>query len=225
MRTIEEIKEDYNLFIDIQINKYLKTVDRTKFRDEQEATLVLRRIFYTYNATVADEHLKLTNLKREAKEKWFESIEIDFDDSIDNETSDSESIDQDNLHFILEHFHERFPFLPEDSIIAFPFVGPALEAYGLPAERFHTLLRGEDECTEIEEDLLIWAFELTLTVMESIFEESRKRKEKAFKEALSIAMEEFDKEDALEIVNNIALGIKEFEKEFGVPNSKDKKKK
>ncbi len=225
MRTIEEIKEDYNLFFDIQINKYLKSVDRTEFKDEQEASLVLRRIFYTYNITIADEHLKLTNLKREAKEKWFESIEIDFDDSIDIETSDFGSLDQDMLQDILNNFHERFPFLAEDSIIAFPFVGPALEAYGLPAERFYTLLRGEDECTEFEEDLLIWAFELTLTVMEYVFDKSKKRREKAFKEALSIAMEEFDEDVALEIVNDIAAGIKEFEKVYDIQNSKDKKKK
>ncbi|MCL6495951.1 MAG: hypothetical protein K6T54_14405 [Ignavibacterium sp.] len=225
MRTIKEIKEDYNLFVDIQINKYLKTVDKKEFSDEQEATSVLRRIFYTYNVDISDEHLKLTNLKREAKEKWFESIEIDFDQNVSDENSKLEDITNDDLEKATEFFYERFPFLPDGSIVALLFVGPALEAYGLPAERFYTLMRGEDECTEMEEDLLIWAFELTLTVMESVFEKSKNRREKAFKEALSIAMEEFDEANALEVIEEIASIIKEFEIEFDSKNPKDKKKK
>lgn len=225
MRTIEEIKEDYNLFFDIQINKYLKTVDRTEFKDEQEASLVLRRIFYTYNVTIADEHLKLTNLKREAKEKWFESIEIDFDQDDSDEISTFEDFTNDDFEKAADFFYERFPFLPDGSMVALLFVGPALDAYGLPAERFHSLLKGEDECTEFEEDLLSWAFELTLTVMESVFDESKKRREKAFKEALSIAMEEFDKDDALLLIEAITTNMKEFGKELDNQYSKDKNKK
>jgi hypothetical protein len=225
VRAIEEIKKDYNLFFDIQINKYLNTVDRTEFKDEQEASLVLKRILYTYNVTIADEHLKLTNLKREAKEKWFESIEIDFDQNDSDDNSTFEDFSNDDLEKATEFFYERFPFLPDGSIVALLFVSPALEAYGMPAERFYTLMRGEDDCTEMEEDLLIWAFELTLSVMESVLEKSKNRREKAFKEALSIAMEEFDKDDALVLIEAIATNIKEFGKEFKRQDPKDKKKK
>lgn len=225
MRTIEEIKEDYNLFFDIQINKYLKTVDRTEFKDEQEASSVLRRIFYTYNVTIADEHLKLNNLKRKAKEKWFESIEVDFDYNVSDEISKSEDFSDVELEKATEFFYERFPFLPDGSIVALLFVGPALEAYGLPAERFHTLMRGEDECTEFEEDLLIWAFELTLTVMESVFENNKKRREKALNEAVLIAQEELDEEDSIYVVNTIKKNIIEFERRLDELEPKKKKKK
>jgi hypothetical protein len=223
MRTIKEIKEDYNLFIDIQINKYLKSVDKTEFSDEQEATLVLRRIFYTYNVTIADEHLKLTNLNREAKEKWFESIEIDFDQDNDDDISEFE--DYDEFEEATESFYERFPFLPEGSIVALLFVGPALEAYGMPFERFNTLLRGEDECTEIEEDLLIWAFDLTLTIMEAVAERNKKKKEKIFNEAFIIAQQELNKEDSRKVINAIVKDIKEFEGVFIEEEQKNKKKK
>jgi len=223
MRTIKEIKEDYNLFIDIQINKYLKSVDKTEFSDEQEATLVLRRIFYTYNVTIADEHLKLTNLNREAKEKWFESIEIDFDQDNDDDISEFE--DYDEFEEATESFYERFPFLPEGSIVALLFVGPALEAYGMPFERFNTLLRGEDECTEIEEDLLIWAFDLTLTIMEAVAERNKKKKEKIFNEAFIIAQQELNKEDSRKVINAIVKDIKEFEGVFIEEVQKNKKKK
>ncbi len=223
MRTIKEIKEDYNLFIDIQINKYLKSVDKTEFSDEQEATLVLRRIFYTYNVTIADEHLKLTNLNREAKEKWFESIEIDFDQDNDDDISEFE--DYDEFEEATESFYERFPFLPEGSIVALLFVGPALEAYGMPFERFNTLLRGEDECTEIEEDLLIWAFDLTLTIMEAVAERNKKKKEKILNEAFIIAQQELNKEDSRKVINAIVKDIKEFEGVFIEEEQKNKKKK
>jgi hypothetical protein len=223
MRTIKEIKEDYNLFIDIQINKYLKSVDKTEFSDEQEATLVLRRIFYTYNVTIADEHLKLTNLNREAKEKWFESIEIDFNQDNDDDISEFE--DYDEFEEATESFYERFPFLPEGSIVALLFVGPALEAYGMPFERFNTLLRGEDECTEIEEDLLIWAFDLTLTIMEAVAERNKKKKEKIFNEAFIIAQQELNKEDSRKVINAIVKDIKEFEGVFIEEEQKNKKKK
>lgn len=225
MRTLKEIKEDYNLFIDIQINKYLKSVNKTEFSDEHEATLVLRNIFFSYDVDVADEHLKLTNLTREAKEKWFSSIEVDFYEDFNDEILEYEDSYDDELGEETEYFYERFPFLPDGSIVALLFVGPALEAYGMPFERFNTLLRGEDECTEIEENILFWAFDLTLTVIESVFEKNKKRKEKALNEAFDIAQEELNKEDSRRVIDAIEKSVKEFERALNKEEQKNKKKK
>ena len=44
MKSIDQIKADYNLFIDIQIAKYLKTVDKDSFSNDREARTVIEKL-------------------------------------------------------------------------------------------------------------------------------------------------------------------------------------
>jgi hypothetical protein len=213
VKPIKKIIDDYHLFIDIQMGKYLKSVRRSEFSGDAEAKLVLNKIIEAYNSKIAGDHLRLDNLNRQAKAAWFNSIEIDFKHVVSDMISEFEETFDDEFEKVTEQFYERFPFLPEGSMVVLIFVGPALEAYGLPFERFKALLLGEDECTEIEEDILLWAFDLTMSVMGSVFEYNKKTGEKFFNEALRIAQEELSREDSLMVVKKIEATIKDFEKE------------
>ncbi len=225
MKSIEEIKADYNLFLDIQINKYLTNLNRTEFENIDEANLILKKIADAYDNKIASDHLRLNNLNKDAKINWFNSVHIDFTAPDNDLLFEPEDFTEEEMLRINDYFYERFPFLPEGSSAVLLFVGPALEAYGLPFERFQELMLGDDYCTEIEEDILTWAFELTLLVMGSVFERSKKKRENFYKEAVLIAEEELARKDAIKVVNEIASGIKNMQKEFDRFEQGNKKKK
>jgi len=75
---IEKIKADYHLFVDVQMEKYLKKNKKTEFSSENEARLVIAKIIEAYNTTIAPEDKKLDNYTLKAKRAWFNSVNIDF---------------------------------------------------------------------------------------------------------------------------------------------------
>jgi len=77
-KSIEKIKADYHLFIDIQVAKYLKSVKQSEFQTEQEAQNILGKVIKAYNRIIAPEHERLDNSTNEAKASWFNSIQIDY---------------------------------------------------------------------------------------------------------------------------------------------------
>jgi hypothetical protein len=80
-KSIEEIKNDYHLFIDIQMGKFLKSVNQSEFHSEKEAQNILGKIIEVYNNLIAPEHDRLDNSTVEAKTVWFNSVEINFSNS------------------------------------------------------------------------------------------------------------------------------------------------
>lgn len=224
MKSIEEKKADYNLFTDIQMGKYLKSVNKSEFSSDAEAKLVLDHVLKAYNQFVAADTLRLDNLNSKAKAKWFNSIDIDFQHNVSDVMSDYDDNFDEEYENVSEFFAERFPFLPERAVSVLLFVGPAIEAYGLPFERFQELMLGDDECTEIEEDILLWAFDLTMGVMGSVFERSKAKKEKYYNQALAVAKEELSEREAEKVVKAIASAIRDFEKLPDIQKSDEKKK-
>ncbi len=222
MKSIEEIKADYQLFIDIQLGKYLKQTGKSEFSNHEEAGFVMNKIGEAYNKEVAAEHLRLDNLNKEAKTTWFNSIEIDFNEK-ENDYSEFIEIVNSDFEKISEGLADTFPFLPEGALTVLIFSGPALGAYGLPFERFKKLLIGEDEPTEIEEDALQWAFDMSLAVMGSVVEVSKAKRKQCLIDAVQIAAEELDEELAIEVVGEIAADMIEVFGEEPPPKKKKKK--
>jgi len=60
---IEKIKADYHLFVDVQMEKYLKKNKKTEFSSEHEAQLVIAKIIETYNTTIASADKSLIILR------------------------------------------------------------------------------------------------------------------------------------------------------------------
>jgi hypothetical protein len=219
-KKIEEIKADYHLFIDIQMGKYLSSRNKNEFSSDEEARLVMGKIIDTYNQKIASDHLRLDNLNEAAKTSWFNSVEIDFsaesavhsgrDGFAPGEenfttsfmgTKDIPKIDKVTGDFI-SFYNDALPFLPEGAIIYLMFAGPALEAYGYPLDRFKKIIEGE-EPTEIEEDLLLWAYDLSFSVAEAYLEKDKVEKDILIEYSISIAEEELDEKTALEVVAEI----------------------
>lgn len=74
--SIEQIHADYHLFINIQMEKYLKSVGRGEFNTKDEAHAVIKLIIDAYNNKIAAEHLRLDLSTAKEKEAWFNSVEI-----------------------------------------------------------------------------------------------------------------------------------------------------
>ena len=226
MKSIEQIKQDYNSFIDIQTGKYFKLADKSAFDNDAEAKLVLDEIVKVYNENVASEHLKLDNLNAQAKNKWFSEIDIDFKKLL-NEMNEYEEEFNAQLDEVSNQFDKIFNFLPNGSMNVVIFSGPALDAFGLPLERFEALVKGEKP-TEVEKDLIEWAFEVTLNIMDAYFSKSKSKKRNALKEAEILAEEYLDPVQSENVVKTILRNITDafgdFAKKPKPINRSDKKK-
>lgn len=238
-KSIEEIKADYHLFIDIQMGKYLSSSNKSEFSTIEEANRIMGKIVETYNQKIASDHLRLDNLNEAAKTNWFNSVEIDFsaEDAVPSgrqgitageenfpisilSSKDIPKIDKATKDFI-SFYNDVLPFLPDGAIMYLMFAGPALEAYGYSLERFQKIIEGE-EPTEIEMDLLEWAHDLSLGVSMAFLEKNEVKKEQFLAASLDVACEELDKKTALEVVAKIYAN---YEEEFAGLNKKDEKPK
>ncbi|MBU0560432.1 MAG: hypothetical protein KKG93_12785 [Bacteroidetes bacterium] len=76
--SIENIKADYRLLVDIQMGKYLRSVGRSEFISDTEAQYVISIIIAAYNDVIASNHERLDNSDLEDKTAWFNSVEIDI---------------------------------------------------------------------------------------------------------------------------------------------------
>lgn len=204
MKSEIQLSADYNLFIKIQMDKYFKIAAKTEFSSEAEAKLILDRIVSAYNEKIASDHLRLDNLNDHAKQKWFESIEIDFlkEEIDDVELPDDFEFPDEALDEVSNQFDQIFYFLPEGAWRILLFAGPAFEAYGLPLKRFKKIFKGE-LLTEIEIDLFTWAYDLTLSVFNSISTKSKKKKIKFMEEAVETGMEFLSEDEIGKVIHEI----------------------
>lgn len=224
MKSIDKIKEDYHLFLEIQIGKYLKSTNKSDFTNESEIANVIDKIIDIYNKKVASEHLRLDNLNEKAKIEWFNSIEIDFNEPIEDKGEYEDAISDDILEEINEHIDEIFSFLPPGSFNILIFAGPALEAIGMPLERFNKLISGEPPL-DIEEDIISWAFYLTENVLFSLLEKNQTKSRKFLKNAVDIALDELNEEQTTDVIYQIQNSIiKELGLKIKKENNKKKKK-
>ncbi|MCF7859522.1 MAG: hypothetical protein K9N07_09430 [Candidatus Cloacimonetes bacterium] len=213
-KSIEEIKADYHLFIDIQMGKYFKQSNKECFDNDDEANLILGKIVQIWNSKIADNHARLDNSDLSSKSAWFNSVEIDFSNKEFDLPEDAELTDiYDDIPLKdlkkIDALDEIFYFLPKGAFNLLIFAGPALEAYEYPFERFKELLNGEKP-TEIEEDILKWAFDLVVEILNGFF--YPEDLEHHFFEAVSIAEEELEQKLAVEVVSKILTAI---EDEYG----------
>lgn len=221
--SIEQIKADYHLFIDIQMGKYLKSVNRSEFNSDAEAKNILDKIIESYNKQIAPEHDRLDNSTNEAKAAWFNSIQIDFHFS----GSDSNSLNyksklKETTPEVIKFYDKVFPFLPPGNILFVLLAVPALEAYGYPYQRFSKLLEGEKP-SAIEKDILRWGYTITLYLMSAFIEKKEADKKKALSYAIETANKELDELTTQKVISEINDNINEHF--ASMRKSKNKKKK
>jgi hypothetical protein len=224
-KSIEEIKNDYHLFIDIQMGKYLKSVNQSEFQSEKEAQNILSKIIEAYNNLIATEHDRLDNSTTEAKAAWFNSVEIDFSNFTPSANHEQDIKDTFRaMENVVASYDEMFPFLPKGAVLFLLLAGPALEAYGYSIERYKKLLDGEKP-TEIEKKILQWAYDVTAILSVACQEKKASAKDKYFLKSLQIAKLELDDDTARRVVAEIYTNIKEHFAELKTDENKKRKKK
>ena len=207
-KPIEQIQQDYHLFLDIQMGKYLKSVNRSEFNSEDEAKNVLGKIIDAYNTLIAPKHDRLDNSTTETKTDWFNSVEINFQTTTANQTKNNETNGREALKEMENYYEDLFPFLPEGAVFYLILAGPALEAYGYSIERFNEVIQGKTP-TPIEEDLFLWAYNLTAEIMQAYLKKKSAR-EKYIKSAIYIAETNLNEKTAIETVAKIFVNIEEL---------------
>ena len=204
---MEKIKEDYHLFIDVQIGKYFKQTGKNEFSSEGEVKTVLAKIIEVYNNLIAPEHERLHHSTTEAKTAWFNTIHVNFSNTKYNYEKSQYTVENVIVN-LLSPNDMMLSFLPKDASLIMMFAGPALDAYGLPFERFQSLAAGA-EITANEKRMFRWVFDLTKCVSVAYSTRGKKLKEQFMAHAVRIAQQELNPESSAEVVSKIYQIIKE----------------
>ncbi|MFN3874134.1 MAG: hypothetical protein ACK4R9_14125 [Ignavibacterium sp.] len=204
MKSTNKIKADLTLFIKIQQNKYLQSKGKTEFDGDQERELVTDNILYAFKKKIVPEYLRLNNLNKEAKENWFNSIDIDYSnlDVEQDDIFDEIEISDELLKKLSDHYDEIFYFLPEGGWKLLLFAGPAFEVYGFPIERFKEIFSGT-EPTNFEVDFFSWAYDFVVSLMPLVTERSKKKMKMLIEEAAAVGLEFLTEEQVMEVIPQI----------------------
>jgi hypothetical protein len=221
----ENLTADYHLFIDIQMGKYLRSVNKNEFSSDDEAKLVIGKILQAWNDKISNKHNQLDNSTTEAKTAWFNSIDIDFP-SLTTLVTDNKQKIRNATKSMINYYDNIFPFLPEGAVMYLLFAGPALEAYGYSLERFSKLLHGEKP-TGIEKYILQWAYDVSFGIMLAYLAKNDSIKDKLLSNSLKLLKKELDEQTAANVLSNIYSSIQEnyknLEKNKNKPKSTKKK--
>lgn len=220
--------EPYNLFDDlhnfqsIQTAKYLKDKNSIAFVNKEELEFCINKIMNAWNTFIAPNKQKLDSLSAEQKSEWFRSVEILFDnDQVAPKNEKKKSIKKTNpikaqnktndlQDASWDVINKKFSFLPEEGLLMVMYGSAALLAAGMPGDRFLEILDTGDYDEE-EEELMYWAFEIAVIVMQSLIAKNQKEKFTFLKEAKDIAEEFIEIEEVDYVISLIQATLK---KEF-----------
>lgn len=214
-KSIEEIKADYHLFLDIQMGKYLRINNRNEFETNDEAKKIIGQIIKTWNNKIADQKEKLDRLDKAAKTGWFNSIEIDFNQveaeqmgpvitgSSINPIGPLDKTSRELLNYQLD---------------LMPFCWIVLEPLGYKYERMREILSGIDS-TEIEIELFRWSLEIVNIVNKAVKVKSAIKAEEIMDAAYDLACEKLDKGTAKDAIVQLQIYLLKEIKKKGKNNS------
>jgi hypothetical protein len=209
MKPINLILKDLDLFISIQVDKYLQSTGKKEFSDEREIQSVMPLIIDNYNDRIAPEKLRLDNLNDTAKKKWFSSIEIDWSAKAEI-LKISDPGDNDPLYQEMNDlFDKTFDFLPAGSMSLMIFSGAALDAVNFPLERYESFLEGISKPSNEEKEIILWAFEVTVSLVAAESEQYSSQKKEFFQRGVAILQEYLNKKESIKIANKMTRSIKD----------------
>jgi hypothetical protein len=195
-KSIEEIKADYHLFIDVQMGKYLGQNNKDEFDSNAEAKDIIGKILTTWNNKIASEKEKLDTLDVAAKTGWFNSIEIQF---LQDKTEKQSSGKPGNIEPSTGVMNKIFPGLSDRELDLIPFCWALLEPLGYKYERMREIIAGSVPA-EIEIQLLRWSHEIVSIVNKAVHAKSESKTEELMDIAYYRACERLENKDAKEII-------------------------
>jgi hypothetical protein len=198
-KTIEEMKADYHLFMDIQMGKYLQKNNKNEFDSNDEAKDVIGKIINKWNEKIAVEKEKLDALDEAAKTGWFNSIEIEFNHLV---TESLDPVITTGSVKPIGLIDKIFPELSNSQMELVPYCRAVLEPLGYKYDRMREIIAGI-EPTEIEIELFRWAYEIVNIVNRAVKVKSAIKAEEIMDTAYYMACERLDKEAAKNVIIKI----------------------
>jgi hypothetical protein len=204
-KTIEEVKEDYHLFIDIQMGKYFRQKNITEFETENEAKLVLGQIISAWNNYVASNHEKHDSLDKSGIVSWFNSIEIEFDNMSEQESKTSNKFPIQKNDYIPGKVSDK-------ELDLIPYCYTVLNAIGYKFERMREIISGAQP-SELESELIQWSFKIVILTNKAVHTKSAGKAEDILDEAYYMLLEKMDKPEAKKALMNLhGHLLKDFKK-------------
>ena len=204
-KTIEEVKEDYHLFIDIQMGKYFRKKNITEFETENEAKFVLGQIISAWNKNVASNHEKHDSFDKSGIVSWFNSIEIEFDNMSEQESKTSNEFTIQKNDYIPGKVSDK-------ELDLIPYCYTVLNAIGYKFERMREIISGAQP-SELESELIQWSFKIVRLTNKAVHTKSAGKAEDILDEAYYMLLEKMDKPEAKKALMNLhGHLLKDFKK-------------
>lgn len=194
-KTITEIKEDYHLFIDIQMGKYFRKRNIIEFETEKEAKAILGQIIAAWNKYVAAQHQKHDRLDKAGVAAWFNSIEINFGNTHEQESKFGNELPSKNNESIIEQLSDK-------ELDLIPYCYTVLNALGYKFERMREIISGTQP-SELESELIQWSFKIVKLVNKAVHTKSASKAEDILDEAYYMILEKMDKPEAKKTLLNL----------------------
>jgi hypothetical protein len=195
-KSIEEMKADYHLFIDIQMGKYLRQNNKDEFDSHAEAKDIIGKILTTWNSKIAVEKEKLDTLDVAAKAGWFNSIEIHY---LQDKTEKQSSEKPGNIEPSTGVMNKIFPGISNSELDLIPFCWALLEPLGYKYERMREIIAGSVPA-EIEIQLFRWSHEIVSIVNKAVHAKLESKAKDFMDTAYYRACERLENKDAKDII-------------------------
>jgi tetratricopeptide (TPR) repeat protein len=208
--------DDFSHFYSIAKSKYLKGKGRDSYGSPEEQERVSSLIKKSWEEFSSEKTTQLKKMTAEEKEALFQSVHIDFSQpaqvpqrNVGKQKKGKKSSLQPTVEErrFLQQLDARFGFLPPmggAKLVLFGF--PALLAAGMTPERLREIINGDLPAVD-EEDAMEWAYEILEAVLEATYEKGSREEIEAMMDAMAIARERVEEEDAVYIVQTIRQAI------------------
>lgn len=196
-----EVK-NFNIFYEIQKEKYLKSKNQDDFLSKEDYRKVFELIENAWNKKIKSRLNELKSLSEEEKIKLYSEIKINFDKKKSSKKSSKIQNDLDDLN-------SRFPFLPENGIMIALLAAPFLNHVGIDVDRLEEIFFNGDYNDE-EEEMLMWAYYIGINLLDSVLSDDKEEQEEFLLEAYDIAVEYLDEKEVENALKTTLKAIKEL---------------
>lgn len=196
-----EVK-NFNIFYEIQKEKYLKSKNQDDFLSKEDYRKVFELIENAWNKKIKSRINELKSLSEEEKIKLYSEIKINFDKKKSSKKSSKIQNDLDDLN-------SRFPFLPENGIMIALLAAPFLNHVGIDVDRLEEIFFNGDYNDE-EEEMLMWAYYIGINLLDSVLSDDKEEQEEFLLEAYDIAVEYLDEKEVENALKTTLKAIKEL---------------
>jgi tetratricopeptide (TPR) repeat protein len=220
--------DDIYHFTNIHKEQYFAQQGISDFDSAAEMQQVVGAIQHAWNEYIAPRGDETDAMTAAEKTALFRSVSVDFTQSFTTPLKTwKPPLPEELLPLtddeweMMREFDEAFPYLPLSSGVLLPFAAPALLAAGFREPRIEAIISGATP-TEEEEEILLWAIDMTSVILEALECQGTPEEIAILKEAIDIAEEVLLPQVATLVVGHVR---KTLELGFTLPPDTKQKRK